>query len=149
MYRLQAKAYGEQLNAIEKDFSMELWHRRLGHMSEKGLQAISKREVLPYLKGIHLNPCIDCLAGKQHRVSFASVALSRKMHVLDRVYTDVCGPLRTKTSSGSVNILGISGALYFVTFIDDFFRKVWAYALKTKDQVINVFKEFHARVESR
>ena len=28
-----------------------------------------------------------------------------------------------------------------------FSRKVWAYALKTKDQVINVFKEFHARVE--
>ncbi|URE11220.1 hypothetical protein MUK42_06440 [Musa troglodytarum] len=26
-------------------------------------------------------------------------------------------------------------------------RKVWAYALKTKDQVISVFKEFHARVE--
>ncbi|CAL9062185.1 unnamed protein product [Musa banksii] len=41
--------------------SMELWHRRLGHMSEKGLQALSKREVLPYLIGIHLNPCIDCL----------------------------------------------------------------------------------------
>ncbi|CAL9150026.1 unnamed protein product [Musa hybrid cultivar] len=62
LYMLQAKAYGEQLNATEKDFSMELWHRRLGHMSEKGLQALSKREVLPYLIGIHLNPCIDCLA---------------------------------------------------------------------------------------
>ena len=147
LYRLQAKAYGEQLNATEKDFSMELWHRRLGHMSEKGLQALSKREVLPDLRGIHLNPCIDCLAGKQHRVSFASAALSRKMHALDRVYTDVCGPLRTKTPGGSVDVLGISGALYFVTFIDDFSRKVWAYALKTKDQVINVFKEFHARVE--
>ena len=45
LYRLQAKAYGEQLNATEKDFSMELWHRRLGHMSKKGLQALSKIEV--------------------------------------------------------------------------------------------------------
>ncbi|KAJ8504994.1 hypothetical protein OPV22_005880 [Ensete ventricosum] len=74
-------------------------------------------------------------------------ALSRKMYALDCVYTDVCGPLRTKTPGGSVNVPSISGALYFITFIDDFFRKVWAYALKTKDQVINVFKEFHARVE--
>ncbi|URD96234.1 Retrotransposon protein [Musa troglodytarum] len=48
--RLQAKAYDEQLNDTEKDFSMELWHRRLGHMSEKGLQALSKREVLPDLR---------------------------------------------------------------------------------------------------
>ncbi|URE13498.1 Retrotransposon protein [Musa troglodytarum] len=71
----------------------------------------------------------------------------RKMHALDRVYTDVCGPLRTKTPNGSTNVPDISGALYFVTFIDDFSRKVWAYALKTKDQVIGVFKEFHARVE--
>ncbi|XP_065031809.1 flavonoid 3',5'-hydroxylase 1-like isoform X3 [Musa acuminata AAA Group] len=51
LYRLQAKAYGEQLNATEKDFSMELGHRRLGHMSEKGLQTLSKREVLPDLRG--------------------------------------------------------------------------------------------------
>ncbi|KAJ8466528.1 hypothetical protein OPV22_029080 [Ensete ventricosum] len=147
LYRLQPKACGGQLNATEKDSSMELWHRRLGHMSEKGLQELSKREVLPSLRGTRLNPCIDCLAGKQHRVSFVSPALSRKMHALDRVYTDVCGPLMTKTPGGSVNVPSISGALYFVTFIDDFSRKVWAYALKTKDHVINIFKEFHARVE--
>ena len=103
---------------------MELWHRRLGHMSEKGLQALSKREVLSYLRGIHLNPCIYCLVGKQYRVSFASAALSRKIHALDRVYTVVCGPLRTKTPSGSVDIPSISGAFYFITFIDDFSRKV-------------------------
>ena len=42
---------------------------------------------------------------------------------------------------------GISGALYFVTFTDDFSMKVWAYALKTKDQVFDLFKEFHVRAE--
>ncbi|XP_064966974.1 uncharacterized protein LOC103988599 [Musa acuminata AAA Group] len=42
--RLQAKACGEQLNATEKDLSIELWHRRLGHMSEKGLNDLSKRK---------------------------------------------------------------------------------------------------------
>ena len=117
--------------------------------SENGLQALSKIEVLPDLRGIHLNPCIYCLVGKQHRVSFASPTLSRKMHALDHVYTDVYDPLRTKTPGGSVDIPGISGALYFVTFIDNFSRKVWAYALKTKDQVINDFKEFHAKVEKK
>ena len=39
------------------------------------------------------------------------------------------------------------GALYFVTFIDDYFRKLWVYALKSKDQVLEKFKEFHASVE--
>ena len=35
----------------------------------------------------------------------------------------------------------------FVTFIDDHSRKVWAFALKSKDQVLDVFKEFHVSVE--
>ena len=41
----------------------------------------------------------------------------------------------------------LGGALYFVTFIDDHSRKVWAYTLKTKDQVLDVFKHFQANVE--
>ena len=43
------------------------------------------------------------------------------------------------------NTLG--GALYYVTFIDDHLRKVWAYALKSKDQVLDVFKFFHVKIE--
>ncbi len=37
--------------------------------------------------------------------------------------------------------------MYFVTFIDDHSRKVWVRLLKSKDQVLEAFKEFHARVE--
>ena len=70
--KLAAQACRDELNAAEKDPSMELWHQRLGHMSEKGLQALSRRNALPDFKGTHLNPCVDCLAGKHHRVSFAS-----------------------------------------------------------------------------
>ena len=39
------------------------------------------------------------------------------------------------------------GGQYFVTFIDDFSRKVWAFVFVSKDQVLSVFKEFHARAE--
>ncbi|GJX01730.1 retrovirus-related pol polyprotein from transposon TNT 1-94 [Tanacetum coccineum] len=41
----------------------------------------------------------------------------------------------------------LGGCSYFVTFIDDHSRKVWVYTLKTKDQVLDVFKQFHALVE--
>lgn len=41
----------------------------------------------------------------------------------------------------------LDGASYFVTFIDDASRKVWAYALKTKDQVLETFKQFHDQIE--
>ena len=34
-----------------------------------------------------------------------------------------------------------------MTFIDDHNRRLWVTPLKTKDQVLSVFKELHARVE--
>lgn len=51
----------------------------------------------------------------------------------------MCGPMSTKS---------LSGAEYFVTFIDDHSRKTWTYFLKTKDEVFNRFKEFKALVEN-
>lgn len=40
-----------------------------------------------------------------------------------------------------------SRSIYFVTFMDDHSRKVWVYALKTKDRVLDVFKQFQALME--
>ena len=63
-YKLVVQGCGSQLNTIEKDSSIELWHRRLGHMSEKGLRALSRRSALPEFKGTCLNSCVDCLTSK-------------------------------------------------------------------------------------
>ena len=54
------------------------------------------------------------------------------------VHSDLYGLMRTKT---------FGGGLYFVTFINDHSRKLWVYVLKTKDQVLGVFKQFQASVE--
>ncbi|CAN0846213.1 Retrovirus-related Pol polyprotein from transposon TNT 1-94 [Linum grandiflorum] len=94
LYMTSAKHSKGGINVVEKDSSIELWHKRLGHLSEKGLQILSKKQLLPGAKD--------------------------------------------KT---------LGGASYYVTFIDDHSRKVWTYALKTKDQVLDVFKQFHVEVE--
>ena len=54
------------------------------------------------------------------------------------VYFDVCGPMKVET---------LGGSKYFVTFIDDASQKIWVYFLRTKDQVFQYFKRFHAMVE--
>ena len=84
-----------------------------------------------------LKTCIYCLAGKTHRVAFKSYSPSRKSQILDLIHIDVC----------MMQSRSIGGALYFVTFIDDCSGKVWAFALKSKDQVLDMFKFFHAYVE--
>ena len=37
----------------------------------------------------------------------------------------------------------LGGALYFVSFIDDSTRRVWAYPIKTKDSVLDFFQMAH------
>ena len=44
-------------------------------------------------------------------------------------------------------VKSLGGALDFVTFIDDHSRKVWISLLRSKDEVLEAFKEFHMRVE--
>ena len=136
LYWTKALVARDSVNAMDMEAS--LWHRRLSHISEKGLNCLAKKDMLPGLKNADLEKCSHCMVGKQTRVSFKKHPPSRKSELLELVHSDVCGPLKVKS---------FSGALYFVTFIDDCSRKLRVYALKTKDQVLEKFKEFHVLVE--
>ena len=98
---------------------------------------VTIRKFLPNLQGLPLKTCDHCLFGKAHRVAFHTNPPSRRPNVIDLIHTDVC-TMQTK--------IGCS-ALYFVIFIDDHFRKVWGFALKTKDHVLDAFIELHAKLE--
>jgi hypothetical protein len=137
LYQTAARLVKGDAIVVDNEISTELWHKRLGHMSEKGLQILANEQLLRKSKGTSLTPCTHCLVGKQRRVSFQKYFSLRKSNILDLVHTDVC-TMNTKT---------LGGALYYVTFIDDHFRKMWVFALKTKDQVLGVFKVFHLKVE--
>ena len=45
------KVCESQLNAVEDDASLDLWHKRLAHMSEKRLQLLTKQSLIPMAKG--------------------------------------------------------------------------------------------------
>jgi transposase InsO family protein len=117
--------------------SVCLGNQCLGHMSEKGLKVLVDRKSLPSLKFLNLNFCKYCVFGKQCRQKFKT-----RRHIseciIDYIHSDVWGP------SPTVYFGGLS---YFVTFIDDYSRKVWIYLLKRKADVFNTFKQFRALVE--
>ena len=92
---------------------------------------------LPNLQGMPLKTCDHCLVGKENRVAFHTYPPFRRPNVIDLIHTNVC-TMKTRT---------VGGALYFVTFIDNHSRKVWGFALKTKDQALDTFKELHAILE--
>ena len=138
LYVMEDKLHKGEINAAQRDASIELWHRRLGHINEKRLQTLVRKKFLPNLQGMPLKTCDQCLVRKAHRVSFHTYPPSRKPNVIDLIHTDVC-TMQTRI---------VDGALYFVTFIDDQSRKVWGFALQTKDHALDSFKELHARLES-
>ena len=119
--------------------SATLWHHRLGHMSEKGMQILHLRKLLPYLKQVSLELCENCVYGKQKRVRFLRVGKHKKSEKLELVHTDVWRP-------DQVQYLG--GSRYYVTFIDDATRKTWVYFITHKSDLFATFKNWKDLVEN-
>jgi len=107
---------------MEKEETTRLWHIHFGHISERSLQALHNKGALPGIKYCILDLCKFCITGKQCRVAFSTSQYKIK-GLLDLTHMNVWGPSP---------IASIEGAKYYVTFIDDFFRRVWIYFLKQK-----------------
>ena len=83
-------------------------------MSEKGMQILQSRKLLPNLKHVSLEFYENYVYGKQKRVRFLRVGKEKKSEKLELVHTYVWGPAQVSPPGGSH---------YYVTFIDDATRK--------------------------
>ena len=117
----------------------KLWHLRLGHVSERGLNELSKQGLLGNDKLGTLEFCENCIFGKSNRVKFGN-AIHKTKGILDYIHSDLWGPSRIKT---------LGGTSYFISIIDNFSRKVWVYVLKTKDQALQAFKNWKTLIENQ
>ena len=111
------------------DIKEKIWHRRFGHLGMKNLQKLATDQLvngLDYDVTKDIKFCEPCVDRKHHRSSFPKSGGRRATKLLKIVHGDVCGRLEAKS---------LSGAEYFVTFIDDKSRYVWTYILKNKSEV--------------
>ncbi|KAE8725113.1 hypothetical protein F3Y22_tig00009009pilonHSYRG00067 [Hibiscus syriacus] len=120
---------GDDLDATQ------LWHMRLGHAGEKSLQILAKKGLLKGAKACKLNFCEHCVLGKQKRVKFGTTIHNTK-GIVDYIHSDVWGPSKTINH-------------YFVTFVDDFSRRVWVYPMKSKDEVLQIFLKWKNMIENQ
>ena len=114
------------------------WHKRLGHMSKQGLKVLLDRSLILGLKYVDLDFCEDCMFGKHHRTSFTSVTIKSK---------NVFYLIHSNTWESSEESIG--GSNCFISFVNDFSRKVWVYMLKRKSNAFSCFKNFKALVENQ
>ena len=118
-----------------------LGHSRYGHIPIKSLSLLQKNYIVIGLSTMSENDCNCeiCVLSKHKRDSFPTSS-SRAKEPLALVHTDICGPMQT---------LSIGGSFYFLTFIDDYNRKIWVYFLKIKSDIFSRFKEFKIEVEKK
>jgi hypothetical protein len=121
LYQLKAQSViNTAICSLEQHTAVKtalLWHRRLGHLNFDSLHKLSTEGTvkgLPRLARINYI-CDICQSGKQARIYF-SKSHSQTSKTLELIHTDLCGPFKHP---------GISAVRYFVTFINDFSRKIW------------------------
>jgi len=116
------------------------WHGRMGHLNLRNLVECVKQGTVHGIKIDELTEdvCETCIRGKMTRAPFMNSSRG-KTELLEIIHSDLCGPM-------SVNSNG--GARYFVTFIDDSSRWCQTHFLKSKDQVLNAFKDFKSYAET-
>nr|KYP54945.1 Retrovirus-related Pol polyprotein from transposon TNT 1-94 [Cajanus cajan] len=124
-------------STITSKEKVQLIHCRLGHPSFRVIKLL-----FPSLfKNLNLESfhCEACELAKHKRVPFPiSNKLSTSPFYL--VHTDVWGPS---------NIPNISGAKWFITFIDDCTRVMWLFLLKHKSEVSSVFLRFVSMIKNQ
>ena len=117
-----------------------LWHRRLGHLGSGNLRRLVREDMVSGMK-LNLNApkqfCNACCACKSHKLPSSS-RFERSGAVLDRIHSDICGPMQTVT---------VRGYKYFITFIDDHSRMSFVYPMKRRSEALKCYKDFSRMAE--
>lgn len=88
------------------------------------------------IKNFH---CAVCEFAKHKRVSFP-LSNKKSDSPFSLIHSDIWGPS---------NIPNISGARWFVIFVDNCIRVVWLYLLKTKSEVSQIFPTFNNMIQNQ
>ncbi|KAG8479954.1 hypothetical protein CXB51_025047 [Gossypium anomalum] len=123
--------------STSKEDSIMLWHRRLGHPNFMYL-----KKLFPLLflnKKISSLNCEVCQLSKHTRVPYPLKPYVQSQP-FSLIHSDLWGASRVKN---------ITGARWFITFIDDHTRVCWIYLFKEKSEVSRVFKNFHSMIRTQ
>ncbi|UYV69226.1 hypothetical protein LAZ67_6002891 [Cordylochernes scorpioides] len=118
----------------------ELWHKRFCHVNNDAIERMAKGELV---KGLEISSmdrslCDDCCVAKSTKEPHKPIRNIRSKRPLELVHTDICGPMPVRS---------IGGSAYFLTFIDDYSRKITLFCLKHKNEVLKHFDSYLARAE--
>jgi GAG-pre-integrase domain len=101
----------------------ELWHKRVGHMSDK---------IISHMFNFSKNYCSKCEVCKFTiliKLPFC-ISNSKSNEIFELIHSDVWGP---------APVTSYNNFRYFVIFIDDFSKTIGLYLMKNKSEVFMHF----------
>ena len=124
LYACHGKKKSSICSFISMSSNFKLWHQRFGHLNGHQLTELARNQMVRGLDDIKIPKdfkCETCLKGKICVTSFPKSEAYRSNEILGLVHSDICGPMR---------IASCGGAIYFLTFIDDFSRMIFLFPKK-------------------
>ncbi|UYV63669.1 hypothetical protein LAZ67_2005275 [Cordylochernes scorpioides] len=120
--------------------TLELWHQRFCHVNNDAIERMAKGKLVNGLEisSMDRTLCDDCCVAKSTKEPHKPIRNIRSKRPLELVHTDICGPMPVRS---------IGGSAYFLTFIDDYSRKITLFCIKHKNEVLKHFDSYLARAE--
>jgi transposase InsO family protein len=114
-------------------------HSRLCHLNFGSMSRLSSLNLILNLSIVKGSKCQSYVQSKQPQKPHKT-AKDRHLAPLEFIYSDIC------EMNG---VLTEGGQRYFITMIDDASIYCYVYLLKTKDDALNCFKTYKAKVKNQ
>lgn len=118
--------------------SSSIWHSRLGHVNYDTIRRLVNMDLLPKFHIDANHKCETCVEAKLTKAPFQSI--ERNTEPLELIHSDICDLKFLQTRGGKK---------YFITFIDDATRYCYVYLLRSKDEALEMFKNYKTEVENQ
>jgi len=114
-----------------------LYHSRFGHPSFSTIRVMFPA----LLRSLNVKDfqCSVCELAKHKRVTYPS-SNKRNLFPFSLIHSDVWGP---------TTVPNISGAQWFILFVDDCTRVVWLFLMKHKSEVSTIFPSFYNMIKTQ